>query len=269
MTSSIFQIDWITIDINIIILLILLLITVKIFKEVYRWRFFYTNTSTIQRHDTFWDNNNQFSTICIKKCTLTVSSVYQQEDAIKPTIIIIRRNRKRMLLKALTEAFITLGYSVITIQIRTLTNIRIKKFTSEAEEELDQIIPSVVKFYHHENDIKNKDYNVIDINQRLLPYDLLLKKSNCKNLIVINPLLKSCNLEVIVKLVNNSNNYPQLITIFSENLNPIFKNKKVDKIILDKKTFRNTKYSVIKKAKSTFKYYETLLLSIIIRYIEK
>lgn len=269
MTSSIFQIDWIAVDIDIIILLILLLITVKILKGIYRWRFFFTNTSTIQKRDTFLDIKDRPSTNFIKRCSLTVPNVFQQENIIKPTIIIVRRNRKHMLLKALTEAFSTLGYPVVTIQIRTLTNIRTIKFASEAEKELDHLIPFIIKFYHHDVDIMNKEYNVIDFNQRVLPYDLLLKKSNCKNLILINPLLKSYNLEEMVKLKDDSKKYPQLITIFSEKLNPIFKNKKVNKIVLNNITFTNTKHNIIKNAKSTFKYYETLLLSIIIRYIEK
>ena len=269
MASSIFQIDWITVDINIIILLILVLITVKIFKEIYRWRIFFTNTSTIQRRDSFLDIEDRPSTNFIKRCTLTVSNVFQPENIIKPTIIIVKRNRKHMLLKALTEAFNTLGYPVITIQVRTLTNIRTIKFESEAEKELDHLIPSIIKIYHQDVDIMKKEYIVIDFNQRALPYDLLLKKSNCKNLILINPLLKSYNLKLMVKLVNESKKYPQLITIFSEKLNPIFKNKKVDKILLNNLTFTNTKHSIIKKAKSTFKYYETILLSILIRYIEK
>lgn len=76
-------------------------------------------------------------------------------------------------------------------------------------------------------------------------------------------------MEVMLTLLNDSNKYPQLITIFSEKLNPVFKNKKLKKILLDDETYKNIKHTIIQKAKSTFKYYETVLLGIIIRYIEK
>ncbi len=269
MTFDIFQVDWITVDIIIIILLILLLIGVKVLKEIYRWRFFFSNTSTIRRVDRLPDINTQFSTLSIKKCTLTRSNISQQEDLKKPTIIIIRRYRKLILLKALTEAFCSFGYSVINVQLRTLNKCGTNGIASEVKKELYQIFPAIVKFYNQDIDNANQNSTVIDFNKRLLPYNLLLKDLGCRRLILINPRLKSANLEILLTLLNGSNKYPQLITIFSERLNPVFKNKKFKKILLDSETFKNTPHTIIQKAKSTFKNYETILLSIIIRYIEK
>jgi hypothetical protein len=174
-----------------------------------------------------------------------------------------------MLLKALTEALCTFGFCVITIQIRAFTKTRRKKFTSETEKELSQAIPSILKFYNNVVDVMKNNYAIIDFNHRGLPYDLLLKNSNCENLISINPKLNSYNLEMMLKLVNSPNRYPQVITIFSEKLNPILKNKKLTKRFIDSEVFKNTKHTIIQKAKSTFKNYETILLSFIIRYINK
>ncbi|GAG36224.1 unnamed protein product, partial [marine sediment metagenome] len=102
-----------------------------------------------------------------------------------------------------------------------------------------------------------------------LPYNLLLKNSTCKNLILINPRFNPNDLEAIEDLIKDSNKYPQLITIYSEKLNPLLKNKKANKSLLNSETLKNTKHTIIQKAKSTFKYYETVLISIIIGYIEK
>jgi len=99
--------------------------------------------------------------------------------------------------------------------------------------------------------------------------NFLLKDSHCRNIILINPRLKSSNQEVFLTLQTDSNKNSKLIMIFSENLNPLFKNKKVKKISQDKETFKYTKYTIIQKTTSTFKNYETLLLSVITRYIEK
>jgi hypothetical protein len=242
---------------------------VKGLKEVYRWRFFFSIASTIRRVDRLPDINAQFSTISIKKSTLIKSSIYQQDVLTKPTIIIIRKYRKLMLIKALSEAFCSIGYNIIQLPIRTTNNSGTNGTVSEVEEELHQILHAVVKFYNQDIDKVNQYYTVIDFNKRILPYNLLLKNKDCKSLILINPRLNSSNLEVILTLLNNSSKYPQLITIFSEKLNPFFKNKKLKRILLDDETFKNTKYTIIQKAKSTFKYYETVLLGIIMRYIEK
>ena len=269
MTFDIFQVDWITVDIIIIVLLILLLIGVKVLKEIYRWRFFFSNASTIRRVDKHPDINAQFSTIFIKKCSLTKSTVSQKEDLTKPTIIIIRRYRKLMLLKALTEAFCSFGYSVISVRLKSLASNKTNKIALEVEKELQQTFPAILKFYNHDIDIMIQNYNIIEFNKRVLPYNLLLRDSACKNLFLINPRLKPYNQDLLMTLLKYSNKYPRLITIFSEKLNPILKNKKAIKIVLNNDTFKNTKHTIIQKSKSTFKYYETILLSKIIRYIEK
>ena len=87
--------------------------------------------------------------------------------------------------------------------------------------------------------------------------------------ILINPRLKSYNIDGYLTLLSDSNKDSNLITIFSENLNVFFKNKNVKKILHDDEAFKHSKYTIIQKARSTFKYYETMLLSVIIRYIEK
>ena len=269
MTFDIFQVDWITVDIIIIVLLILLLIGVKVLKEVYRWRFFYSNPSTIRRVDNLVDINKQFSSISIKKCTLTKSSVFQQEDLIKPTIIIIRRNRKLMLLKALTEAFCAFGYDVLNVQLKILTKNGTELMTSDIEKELRQTFSVIIMFYNQDTHLVSQNYNVIDFSKEVMPLNLLLKDSHCKNIILINPCLNSYNLETLLTLLNDSKIFSKIITVFSEKLNPFFKNKNVKKILLSNETFKNSKHTIIQKAKSTFRYYETLLLSVIIRYIEK
>jgi hypothetical protein len=269
MTSSIFQLDWITIDINIIILLILLLIGAKILKELYRWRFFFTITSTYRRIDSFLDINPKSSAIPIKKCTLTMSSEIRKEKGTKPTIILIKRNRKLMLLKALTEALCTFGYIVINVKVKTLADIRKFWFAPELEQELSDAIPSILKFYSIDVDIGSNTCTIIDITKKFLPHYLLLKNLDCISLILINPELNSINLDSLMISLSKFKRNIQLITIFSEKLNLFLKNKNVKKIFSNNVSLKNTKYSIIQKAKSTFKYYETVLLSTIIRYIEK
>jgi len=269
MASNIFQVDWITIDLIIIVLLILLLIGVKIFKEIYRWRIIFSNVSTIRKVDNLLGINNQFSSLYIKKCNLTTSSVFQQENLIKPTIIFISSYRKIMLLKALTEAFCTSEYNVINLRLKMLTKNVTGRLISNIEKELPQIFPATITFFNQDVNLLSHVYNIIDFTKKALPLSVLLKDSHCRNIILINPRLKSCNLNVYLSSLKDSNKNSELIRIFSEKSNPFFKNKRLKKILLDNETFKFTKYTIIPKTKSKFKYYETLLFSIIIRYIEK
>ena len=269
MSFDIFQVDWITVDIFIIILLILFLIGVKILKEIYRWRFFFSNISTIRKGDNLFNISNYFSSISIQKCNLTTSSIFQQGDLIKPTIILIKRYRKLMLLKALTEAFCTSGYNVINLRLKISNKNLTERMISDIEKELLQIFPAIITFYNQDVNLLSQNYNIIDFTKKVLPLNLLLKDSHCWNIILINPRLKSYNLDITLTLLNDTNKNSELIIIFSEKLNPFFKNKKVKKILHNKETFKYTKYTIIQKTKSTFKYYETLLLSTIIKYLEE
>ena len=174
-----------------------------------------------------------------------------------------------MLLKALTEAFCTSGYNVINIRLKMSNKNMTERLISDIEKELQQTFPAIITFYNQDVNLLSQNYNVIDFTKKELPLNLLLKDYNCWNIILINPRLKSYNLDLFLTLLNDSYKKSKLITIFSENLNPFFKNRKVKKILQNKETFKYTKYTIIQKTKSTFKYYETLLLSVIIRYIEK
>ena len=174
-----------------------------------------------------------------------------------------------MMLKALTEAFCTSGYNVINLQLKISNKNLTERLISNIEKELQQTFPFIIMFYNQDVNLLSQSYNVIDFTKKVLPLNLLLKDYNCSNIILINPRLNYYNLKVYLTLLTDSNKNSKLITIFSEKLNPFFKNKKVKKILHDKETFKYTKYTIIQKTKSTFKYYETLLLSVIIGYIEK
>lgn len=268
MTFDIFQLDWIAIDIIIILLLILLLIAVEVLKEIFRWRFSFSNASTVGRVVSHLNLNNHFSSILIKNCSLNESSVFQQEDLRKPTIFIIKGYRKLMLLRVLTEAFCTSGYKVINLRLKMRSINERKRFKSDVKKDLHQVFPYIIDSYNQNSNLLKQYYNVIDFTKKRLPLDILLKDHHCRNIILINPCLSAFNLDGSLTLSNDLNENSKLITIFSENLNPFFNNRNAKKMLLRSDAFKNNKHTIIQKAKSTFKYYETLLFSAIIRYIE-
>jgi len=268
MTFDIFQLDWITIDIIIILLLILLLIAVEVLKEIFRWRFSFSNVSTVRRVVSKLNLNNHSSSILIKNCSLNESSVFQQEELRKPTIFIIKGYRKLMLLRVLTEAFCTSRYKVINLRLKIPSINERKRFKSDIEKDLHQVFPYLIKFYNQNSNLLKQNFIIIDFTKKMLPLNILLKDNHCRNIILINPRLNASNLEGKLTLSSDLNENSKLITIFSEKLNPFFKNRNAKKILPISESFKNNKQTIIQKAKSTFKYYETLLFSVIIRYIE-
>jgi len=271
MAFNIFQVDWILVDTIIIILLVLLLIGVKIFKEAYRWRFSLSNEFLTRTTAKALSFNLGRPTIYIKKWNLTKSKVIQEEISSKPTIFIIRTHRKQMLLKILTEGLGTYGFNVVNIWLKIKADKGKSKTIRDIEREIQQIIPSFLSIYNQDLHLLSQRYVVVNFDKKIIPYNIITKDSNSVKLISINPRLNLANLKIMQTLETVSNPQFQLFIIFSELLNPFLKNRNSNKKILSDKTLKNSnkfKYHTIQKAKSTFKYYETVLLSIIIKNID-
>ncbi len=271
MAFDIFQVDWILVDTIIIILLVLLLIAVKIFKEAYRWRFSLSNEFLTRTKAKSLSFNLDHPSIYIKKWNLTKSKIIQEEISSKPLIFIIRTRRKQMLLKILTEGLSTYGFNVVNIWLNIKADKGKSKRIRDTEREIQQILPS---FFSNDNQnirLLSQRYVVVNFDKRIIPNNIITKDSNRFKLISINPRLNLANLKILQTLKTVSNPQFQLFIIFSERLNPFLKNRNSIKEILSDKNLKNSnkfKYHTIQKAKSTFKYYETVLLSIIIKNID-
>ena len=271
MAFDIFRVDWILVDTIIIILLVLLLISVKIFKEAYRWRFSLSNEFLTRTTAKALSFNLDRPSIYIKKWNLTKSKVIQEEISSKPSIFIIRTQRKQMLLKILTEGLSTYGFNVVNIWLKIKADKGKNKTIRDIEREIQQIILSFLSILNQDLHLLSQRYVVVNFDKKIIPYNFITKDSNSVKLILINLRLNLANLKVIQTLETISNPQFQLFIIFSERLNPFFKNRNSNKKILNDKSLKNSnkfKYHTIQKAKSTFKYYETVLLSIIIKNID-
>ena len=271
MAFDIFRVDWILVDTIIIILLVLLLISVKIFKEAYRWRFSLSNEFLTRTTAKALSFNLDRPSIYIKKWNLTKSKVIQEEISSKPSIFIIRTHRKQMLLKILTEGLSTYGFNVVNIWLKIKADKGKNKTIRDIEREIQQIILSFLSILNQDLHLLSQRYVVVNFDKKIIPYNFITKDSNSVKLILINLRLNLANLKVIQTLETISNPQFQLFIIFSERLNPFFKNRNSNKKILNDKSLKNSnkfKYHTIQKAKSTFKYYETVLLSIIIKNID-
>ena len=271
MAFDIFRVDWILVDTIIIILLVLLLISVKIFKEAYRWRFSLSNEFLTRTTANALRFNLDCPSTYIKKWNLTKSKVIQEEISSKPSIFIIRTHRKQMLLKTLTEGLSTYGFNVVNIWLKIKADKGKIKTIRYIEREIQQSIPSILMSNCQNLHLLSQRYVVVNFDKKIIPNNIITKDSNSLKLISINPQLNLANLKIIQTLETISNPQFQIFIIFSECLNPFFKNRNLNKKILSDKALKNSnifKYHTIQKSKSTFKHYETVLLSIIIKNID-
>ena len=104
MPINLFQFDWIIIDTVVIILLIVFLVSVKIFKERFRWR---STLSNIALEQFIFDKQSLELTnqnIIVKNISITVNNVLKSKNMLKPSIVIFRSTKNKRLVKVLTEA---------------------------------------------------------------------------------------------------------------------------------------------------------------------
>ncbi|MFX0021374.1 MAG: hypothetical protein ACFE9S_03550 [Candidatus Hermodarchaeota archaeon] len=267
---SIFQIDWISVDIVIIILLLLLLICVKIFKITHRWRYSFSNEDLINiSFSTSQKKENNQIILTKKLCLTRKSSIKEISDNI-PLVLIFRRKNKGKLYRICTEGLASYGFDVINIKAKFKTNPDDVALEKNFIDEWKTLISNILdKFKMREVKIKT-NYIIIDYSKNLLNYKQILTKSEIKGIISINPKINKSNFLKYHKLSNSTYINSKIYTIFSGRSVFFFKNKHLNKFLnsffLQK--HYNLKHLIIDNARNSFKYYETILLGIIIDIIE-
>ncbi len=270
MLNDIFQIDWIFIDTIIIILLILLLVSVKIFKSTNRWRSSFSNITL----DTFFFSDvqklvgNKF--ILTKKVTLIRDTSLQEKCNENPIILILRTQYKRKLLRILTEGLGSNGFNIIS------ANIKIKHYPNNSNlenivnNELKSIIYIILNWYKEKGLILNHNYVFLSHSRSTFSYREILTDSKNKGLILINPKINSENLKNFLEVYDGKFSDAHLFTIFSKKSTFVLTNKNL-KFLQAKISFQKLtglKIRTLEKAKKSFKYYETIVLGMIIDIIE-
>jgi len=136
MTFNIFRVDWIFVDTIIIILLILFLVSVKIFKETHRWRKLISNEAIDKRSYKGSGIEVDSTILEIKNWYLLENKNLPKENIIKPTLILLRTNRKRILMRVLSEGLCSYGFNLINLKLK----IRIKTDSNYLKEEIQEEI---------------------------------------------------------------------------------------------------------------------------------
>ncbi|MHA1149289.1 MAG: hypothetical protein ACTSR8_13725 [Promethearchaeota archaeon] len=146
----IFTLDWILIDIYIILLLIVFLITVKIFKYTNRWR---SSTSSFSLQSIILTQDS---------CKIRITTNKNVDDKLFSIIIIVTRTKKK-LASVLSEGLASYGYKIIMIQIKKESNLEYN------------LLKQRIK------DFELQEYILINFNKKFVPNSFLF--NNNKNLL--------------------------------------------------------------------------------------
>jgi len=262
--TNIFQIDWILVDTIIIILLLLLLLVIKIFKITHRWRHTFSNEAIEYKYFSQLNGKAKNRILLTKKYCLT-RNLTQKEGKL-PIILIFRMNYKRTLLKVLTEGLSSYGFTVISIKAKIEHTSGSSEFEKTLVNEWKRLFSEIIKNFQLP-DIKSSKFILISGSKDFFTFKHFLSDFDNLGAILINPrIYEKPNMAVFRKSYIS----PQIFSIFSRKSILFLKNKQLYKFLNDFSLQKDNKikYLIIENATYSFKYYETILLGIIIDIIE-
>jgi len=270
MVISVFSIDWIFIDTVIITLLILLLIGVKFFKSTHRWRLKFSNTALeyYSYHKTqeqviskgfrtkFWD--------------LTKNTSLQDKGKEDNIIIILRTIFKKKLVRILTEGLSSYGFNVISIRIKKERDLDLKISKEIIIDEFKSLILSIINKSEQKGLVSNPNYILLNFSGLAFLGGAISPDSKNKGSIVVNPKMSRKFVEIQQEIYNSQQQEPQLFYVFSKRSFFIFKNRKLKQYQknFEEKNTKKGELIILDKSNRNFKYYETILLGLLIDIIE-
>ncbi len=263
MAINIFQMDWLLIDTIIITLLILSLIIVRIFKEMYRFRFAISNESLecISFNAVFKNQN-----VVVKDWFLVKNQILAPINITRPLIVIIRTNIKKRLNRVLTEGLSSYGFNVLYINLKFRNDL----FDKSSNEEIRGVLTEIISLCVKKGLIINSNYILTNSYESNLYYSSILSDDHYKGMILVNPKFKKSSVRYLISIINEVNLKPLIHAIFSKKSKLNLKNKNYKIVLREFNELNNTNLRLIslEKVKNSFKFYETILLGTIIKILE-
>lgn len=270
MINDIFQVDWVFVDTIIIIILLFLLIGVKVFKTTHRWRISISNNNLEFYSLSIIPVNlgNQF--LRIVKWNLTKNSIFSKKNKKTPIILILRTNFKRGLIKVLTEGLSSYGFTVIHAKIKIGRNSFPNQENDIALKGIKPIISSALDYLKDKGLIATSSHLIINFAKSLISPKVILSEPDNIGLITINPKIHKENIGHFKELIINSVQYSQHFYLFNKRRFLFLKNRNFSRLFKEVKDKNKHKERLItlQKSNSIFKYYETILLGVLIDIIE-
>ncbi len=263
MAVDIFRMNWLLLDTIIIVLLILTLIIVKIFKEMYRFRFAISNESL-----ECISFNAVFNThdVVVKDWYLVKNQIFESINNTRPLIVIIRTTIKKQLNRVLTEGLGSYGFNVLYINLKFRKDL----FDKISNEEIRRVITEIISLCVNKELLINSNYILTNSYESNLYYSSILSDDHYKGMILVNPKFKKSSVRYFISILNKENLKPLTHAIFSRNSKLNLKNKNY-KIVLrefNEENNSNLKILSLEKVKNSFKNYETILLGTVLKILE-
>ncbi len=259
---NIFHIDWITVDIVIILLLFILLVSVRVYA--YKTRWWSKNKSDVLRHNVSMLNfAHQFSPN-IKDCL-----VINPNKNVKGSIIVLEK-RKRLFFYNILVALTKMGFNVIIIRINS-------KFLAELYNRSKSTILDLNRFAKHLSNTlvvnTSREMPIHCIIYGFKRFSKILSKLfslNLHSLVFLNP-----NNTLINKVKESTERQPKMS--LKANILVIVKNRKYLGLKKNKRQISTIlreipdKYSfnVIYDAKISFRQFETIIFVRILNVLYK
>ena len=264
MASDIYQIDWVFVDTVIIVLLFLLLFGVKIFKSTHRWRSNFSNEA-IEYHS-FTNANLNFNSQIIRTnhWNLTRNSNLFEKYSQNSVIILLRPRFKKRVIKSLSEGLSSYGFNIISFKAKIKNS-----SNDEVVKEFNSLITSAITYFKQQGFIINSNYILLNYSTSLRIIKSILPDDKNRGLILINPKIKKSLHVNRMEKFNKSIQHTPVFYIFSKKALFFFKNRNLLRFTEEfcSQYRKNQSLLTLDKAKSSFKYYETILLGILIDII--
>ncbi|MFX1344220.1 MAG: hypothetical protein ACFFBC_14265 [Promethearchaeota archaeon] len=270
MVRGVFQVDWAFVDIIIIILLFLLLISVKIFKSTHRWRTSFSNKALDFYSFPKLSNIENDQYISIKNCNLTKNLSRQKQYDTKPLILILRSKFKKQLAKILTEGLSSYGFNVINLKLKIKLGRSSNTSNKLINSKLNFLISLILDYFKREKLIANSKYVLLNLSKPFFANIEIQKDPELIGLLLINPRMNKYNIGGLKEILLAQSQITRFFYIFSKRNFFIFKNSNLKHFYMEFDGNIKSKAELITldKSNKSFKYYETILLGIIIDILE-
>ena len=145
-----------------------------------------------------------------------------------------------------------------------------KILNKNATGELKALFSLILNKLKNQDLIRNLDYIVIYLSKSFNPIGEGVSDPNEIGRIAVNPRITTHNIGSLKEIFHNQLQYPQLFYIFSNRSFFILKNNDLKYINteIDENIINMANLITLEKATRSFKYYETILLGIIIDILE-
>ena len=268
MSHDIFRLDWILIDTVIIILLLLLLFSVKLFKEISRWRFSLSNESLKRIPLKNLDIDTNVPGMVLRNCSIIKNISVEEAESSKLVLFLVTRKIKRRLFRILTEGLCSYGIDVINISFKYKSGINTDRLEQYKEESVKTMVSKILDQSEQENLISSSNYIVMHHSDSPMLYKSLMTDESNTKMISINPKINKGDVSKFSSLADLGS---KIHLIFSKKSYLVLNNNNLKKFLKELPHYNKLgiQLTIIEKSRKSYKYYETILLGIIINIIDK